>query len=856
MKMMIKSRIKHTVSVVLSLVLVLCALFAVPNSVKTAYAEDVVSVSDEATLFKAVENGGTIMIAKNIRTSKCLKIPTGKTVVLDLNGKILNRGLTECQDIGSVIRVEPGAELTVRDASKRNHGTITGGASWNGGGICNHGTLTIDGGSISGNRALHNTYGSGAGIYSDTYQGSVVTLTINGGVIDNNEARKGGGVYCGKSKVTINSGTFRNNSATNGGAFYLANGADVKLNNTVNINCNKADKRGGAAYLAKGSSLKADSLRFFNNNSPDDTGYLANLHIYTEEGTNERILGPFNRTETLYTSWSQLKNDIETGANKKVILTQDLIASGSDKEITIKNATNVTVDLNGFTLNRNMSKNADHGGIFRIEQWAKLTIIDSSGNDSGKITGGKSINGGGICNHGTLCLKGGTVTGNNASKDGGGILTRVYGGSFANLEITGGIVENNRANYGAGIYVDGDCKANITNADIIENAAGTDGGGIYAHEKSNLIVANSAIENNNSKYGAAVYLKRAVATINKCRITDNSVSGHCGALFNNYYSTCTVNDSVFNNNTSPEKAGAILNNNHSTLKLNNTVLTNNKAATDGGALYINNDENTTYMDGCTFEKNEAKWGAGIYVREGASAYANLTSFTNNVAGLNGGAVWMGNNGNTIAEFTECTFSENSAVQHGGGVYTQGKGTLSIIECEMNSQRAETGKGGAIYAGDKDKTVIGLVNVDFYDNESKTGGGAIYANNAAVGLKGLCTIYRNYSYDKGNSILLTKNSYIANPGLYEGSRVYICPESKTVAREISEYQTRYMLLESQRPMAFRPERTVDTPIVASLFSKSGTSVIIVLTAAGVLACAIAVVIKKKNEKAGGAEDDDE
>ena len=85
--------------------------------------------------------------------TSCLRIPQGKKLTLDLNGKTIDRGLRVSQDIGSVIRVEPGAELTITDSTNTNAGIITGGASWNGGGICNHGTLTIKGGTINNNTA-------------------------------------------------------------------------------------------------------------------------------------------------------------------------------------------------------------------------------------------------------------------------------------------------------------------------------------------------------------------------------------------------------------------------------------------------------------------------------------------------------------------------------------------------------------------------------------------------------------------------------------------------------------------------------------------------------------------------------
>lgn len=115
----------------------------------------------EAALVAAVNNGGDVKLTKDIALTDVLRIPKGVTVTLDLNGKTLDRGLETCVDLGSVIRVEPGGTLTIKDGSDNNAGLITGGASWNGGGICNHGTLTIEGGTIAGNKSVHSSYGGG-----------------------------------------------------------------------------------------------------------------------------------------------------------------------------------------------------------------------------------------------------------------------------------------------------------------------------------------------------------------------------------------------------------------------------------------------------------------------------------------------------------------------------------------------------------------------------------------------------------------------------------------------------------------------------------------------------------------------
>ena len=782
-----------------------------------------------------------------------------KNIVLDLNGYTLSRNRSSAHGTGQVIVVHKGATLTVKDSSGINAGKITGGwATYNGAGIYVYGTLIFEGGSITGNKSED----KGAGIFLNGGN-----ATIKGGVIDNNTAKYGGGIYCGvNTSLTLAGGIFRNNTATeNGGAFYVCYGASLKkMENKpdMSISCNKADGKGAAIYSSKGGYVHIIGVTLFNNTAPGQTGYDYDSYansFYREDTSTFRILPTKVRRDTIYTSWSQLKSDIESGVTKNVILSQDLVASGSDKEIIISNTRVVTIDLNGFSLNRNMSKSVDRGGVLRVEAYSKLTVIDSSGNNSGKITGGYSVNGGGICNHGELVFKGGTVTGNRASKDGGGILTRNYDGFNAKLEITGGFLNDNSANYGGGIYVDGDCKAVINKMTVSGNSAGTDGGGIYGHEKSNLEIKNCAVRSNKAKYGGGIYFKRATAVITNCKVTDNSASGHVGGLFNNYYSECVINDSEFSCNVSPEKAGAIMNNNNSALEINNTAILNNKAGTDGGALYVSSNDYAVYMNGCTLNKNTAQWGAGIYVLGGSRAVVGKTEFIDNDASQNGGAVWVGSNDNSSCELRTCKFRGNSASQNGGGVYVQGKGTVTLFSCDIKNQHADNGKGGAIYAGDLDKSLIGLTDVNITENNAKEGG-AVYANKAVIGVKGLCTIKNNTNGNSGGgnyavcNVLLSKDSYLSNPGLYKGSEVYVTALGKTPVKEISEYQTRYIKIENSKNVSFNPEKTVDTPIFASLFGSGSIVVVVCMVAAAMIACAVAVIIKRKKSTSGGADND--
>ena len=128
---------------------------------------------------------------------EALIVSAGKTVTMNMNGFMLDRGLdiVSAQAEGYVIKVEEGGALTIS-----GNGTIKGGNNTgNGGAIYNEGSLIINNGvSISGNYSQY-----GAGIYMN---GGV--LTLDGCTIANNSGLKnvnsyGVGVYAANGTLNI-----------------------------------------------------------------------------------------------------------------------------------------------------------------------------------------------------------------------------------------------------------------------------------------------------------------------------------------------------------------------------------------------------------------------------------------------------------------------------------------------------------------------------------------------------------------------------------------------------------------------------------------------------------------------------
>lgn len=221
--------------------------------------------------------------------------------------------------------------------------------------------------------------------------------------------------------------------------------------------------------------------------------------------------------ETGAMSWAELQNKINSGGT--VTLQGDMTAEEKDQNLTVENAKNVILDLNGHTLSRGLIFEDKQGSVIVVKKGGTLTIRDSSAAGSGKVTGGYAENGGGIYNEGTVNLESGAVTGNLSSESGG-----IY--NVGTLVISGGVVRENVAKEGGGIYnslegtvsVRGGAKVSENKttedsgggiatygkltvseqAEISSNFAYTDGGGIWIEENASVTMTGGVVTKNNA----------------------------------------------------------------------------------------------------------------------------------------------------------------------------------------------------------------------------------------------------------------------------------------------------------------------------------------------------------------------
>ena len=226
-------------------------------------------VNTEEALTTAVANGGSVQLTGDITLSSRLEIAKGKTVSIDLNGHTLKRTMEAAADDGNVIYVSEGATLTISDGG--DGGQISGGWAKEGGAIYNAGTLNIQGGDITQNKASS----QGGGIWSKG------TLTLSGGTVSHNEAPSTGGID-NTGTMTMSEGTVSNNKSTTWGGGGIANHHTMTISGGT-ISNNRADNAEGGGLWNEGT-LEMKGGKVIGNHTKTDGGGIWNTGRLKMEG--------------------------------------------------------------------------------------------------------------------------------------------------------------------------------------------------------------------------------------------------------------------------------------------------------------------------------------------------------------------------------------------------------------------------------------------------------------------------------------------------------------------------------------------------------------------------------------------
>ena len=301
----------------------------------------------------------------------------------------------------------------------------------------------------------------------------------------------------------------------------------------------------------------------------------------TAEGDEaEYRYGATTETGTFEDMWNKAANHKPESTQNDAInygtvkLLQDVIATDSlgdgagfrNGAILVPSGVELTLDLNGHTINRGLTEataKAD-GYVIQISQYevattgnpkARLTLKDSSLSGTGTITGGHNTNvkqnsgkysafrsGGGILvMAGDLIMDGGNITGNSVLPPESAARTdapRYAGGGVScasqdsHFTMRGGTISNNKAYYGAGVsnkgqftMTGGEIRDNEIPGPIIRGAPAA-GGGVYSNpdpvSKGGFTLEGGKICNNTSiVYGGGVSVETLKFTMSGGEVTEN-----------------------------------------------------------------------------------------------------------------------------------------------------------------------------------------------------------------------------------------------------------------------------------------------------------------------------------------------
>lgn len=311
---------------------------------------------------------------------------------------------------------------------------------------------------------------------------------------------------------------------------------------------------------------------------------------------------------------------------RHITLKKDYTATEKDVALVVNG--NVYLDLNGYTIDRNLydpdNVGVEKGYVLSVENNTRLTI-----NGPGVITGGNN--------------KGKQGDGNSRG-DGGGIHV-VSGGNLTLNDVT---IKRNKA-------------VRSASQDLNCTFWGT-GGGIYS--KGTLVINDCTIINNIADGGGGGINAQSSLTMNRTLIANNKAQSKGGGLRTSgspVISNCCIRDNILefmHLNPTPDDE-------------------------DGGGVYLDRNTGTAKLTNCQINSNNAQWrGGGVYVNSGTAELTNcevkynsgLGDENNPEAGTTGGGGIYLYSG--TVELNNTVITDNTSYTIGGVFVKSGK-TLKI-----------------------------------------------------------------------------------------------------------------------------------------------------------------------------------
>jgi len=175
--------------------------------------------------------------------------------------------------------------------------------------------------------------------------------------------------------------------------------------------------------------------------------------------------------------------------------------------------------------------------------------------------------------------------------------------------------------------------------------------------------------------------------------------------------------------------------------------------TDGGAVLIDSNAKNVSLANCTFENNHASRGGAIHASASGTTLSNCTFFSN-TANL-GGAILA--EGNAEIKVMNCTFTSNFAQESGGAVAIRPSSKTEISHSWFLFNRTD-GTGGAIDGRTQKNRELFLTmdQCEFKGNSAIQNGGGLFSQGHFSAQLTQCRFIENVS-TQGAGAIAGKNS---------------------------------------------------------------------------------------------------
>lgn len=300
-----------------------------------------------------------------------------------------------------------------------------------------------------------------------------------------------------------------------------------------------------------------------------------------------------------------------------------------------------------------------------------------------------------------------SVDGHGATVDANGIdrVFHVTGGAalrVQDLTITGGVANGmpTPANSGGGVLNAGELVVN--RSVVTGNTATRAGGGIEASAGSTTTVQRSTLSDNTTGpgpgNGGGLHITMSgEVTVDRSRVTGNTAAQEGGGLWNDAASTMMVSRSVISGNsadgTKADGGGGGLFNNGGTMTVDRSEVRDNRAdvgsGSGGGILNLGGE--LTVEDTVVDGNSAARAGGGIEANLGTTTLGRTTLSDNRTGPTpgNGGGLHLTGAGEVTVD--RGRVSGNSATNEGGGLWNDAGGTMTVTRTTITDNSAPTGK---------------------------------------------------------------------------------------------------------------------------------------------------------------------